>query len=78
MLDMKDKIVEIMKSVFEIDDNIEQIHYVKDQIATWDSLNHMNLIVALEEEFKVRFTEDEINELLSIDLIELTIKEKCI
>ncbi len=65
-----------MKSVFEIDDSIEQVHYVKDQIATWDSLNHMNLIVALEEEFNVRFSEEEINELLSLDLIELVIKEK--
>jgi acyl carrier protein len=75
---MKNKIAEIMKSVFEIDDTIEQVHYVKDQIATWDSLNHMNLIVALEEEFNVRFSEEEINELLSLDLIELTIKEKAI
>jgi acyl carrier protein len=73
---MKNKIAEIMKSVFEIDDSIEQVHYVKDQIATWDSLNHMNLIVALEEEFNVRFSEEEINELLSLDLIELVIKEK--
>jgi acyl carrier protein len=73
---MKNKIAEIMKSVFEIDDTIEQVHYVKDQIATWDSLNHMNLIVALEEEFNMRFSEEEINELLSLDLIELTIKEK--
>jgi acyl carrier protein len=75
---MKNKIAEIMKSVFEIDDTIEQVHYSKDQIATWDSLNHMNLIVALEEEFNVRFSEEEINELLSLDLIELTIKEKAI
>jgi acyl carrier protein len=73
---MKDKIAEIMKSVFEIDDKIEQVHYVKNHIASWDSLNHMNLIVALEEEFNVRFDEDEMNELLSIDLIELILKEK--
>ena len=75
---MRNKIAEIMKSVFEIDGSIEQVHYVKDQIPTWDSINHMNLIVALEEEYKVRFSEDEINELLSLDLIELTIKEKVI
>ena len=65
-----------MKSVFEIDDTIDQVHYLKDQIASWDSINHMNLIVSLEEEFKVRFSEEEINELISLDLIELVIKEK--
>jgi acyl carrier protein len=73
---MRNKIATILKNVFELDDNFDQVHYVKDQISTWDSINHMNLIVALEEEFNIRFTEEEINELISLDLIELIIKDK--
>ena len=46
-------------------------------IGTWDSLNHMNLIVALEEEFDVTFDEEEINEMISLELIELILKQKC-
>ena len=38
-------------------------------IASWDSLKHMNLIVALEEEFAVSFTDEEIMSLLSVELI---------
>lgn len=45
------------------------------RIEQWDSLRHMNLVLALEEEFDVRFPEDKIEHLLSFPLIELTIKE---
>jgi acyl carrier protein len=40
----------------------------------WDSFQHMNLILALEEEFKVRFSDEEIlqmgNARLIIDMLQ--------
>jgi len=39
-------------------------------------LKHMNLIVALEEEFGVTFSEDEIVEMLNYKLIKETLKGK--
>lgn len=38
-------------------------------IANWDSLKHMNLILALEEKFAVAFSDDEIIDMLSINKI---------
>jgi acyl carrier protein len=38
-------------------------------VANWDSLKHMNLVLALEEEFGVTFTDDEIMSMLSVELI---------
>jgi acyl carrier protein len=41
-------------------------------VAAWDSLMHINLIVAIEREFKVRFTTREINALRNVgDLMDL-------
>jgi acyl carrier protein len=37
-----------------------------DDIVTWDSLNQINLILALEEEFGVRFTDDQVVQMLSV------------
>ena len=34
-----------------------------ENIAKWDSFQHINLILALEEEFKIKFTEEEIFQL---------------
>lgn len=46
-----------------------------DTIAAWDSLKHMNLVLALEEEFGVRFSPEQIVELLNVELIRMTVQE---
>jgi len=73
---MKEKIKEIMAAVFEM--NAVDIKDSDDSttIPNWDSLNQMNLIVALEEEFDVRFEDDEIVELTSFESIENYLKSK--
>ena len=73
---MKEKIKEIMAAVFEM--NAVDIKDSDDSttIPNWDSLNQMNLIVALEEEFNVRFEDDEIVELTSFESIENYLKSK--
>jgi len=38
-------------------------------IAAWDSAGHMNLILALEQEFGIQFGDDEVGELISIGAI---------
>ena len=38
--------------------------------AKWDSLNHLNLIVELEDEFNVSFEPEDIAEMKSLDIIE--------
>jgi len=45
-----------------------------DTVEEWDSLKHMNLILALEEEFKVQFSDEDIVEMLSVELIFETLK----
>jgi acyl carrier protein len=45
-------------------------------IEKWDSLRHMNLVLALEQEFGFRFTDDEMTALLTLDLILDVVSEK--
>lgn len=47
----------------------------KDNVENWDSLKHMNLILALEEEFKVMIPDEEAANLTSYPLIKLVIQE---
>lgn len=42
----------------------------------WDSLAHMNLVMAFEKEFKIKFSDEEINEMLNYELIEEIIINK--
>ena len=38
-------------------------------VKNWDSLSHMNLIVTIEEEFKIELSGDEIAEMTTFDQI---------
>ncbi len=44
-------------------------------VESWDSLKHMNLILALEEEFDVEFSDDQVGELTSYGEIRETLAE---
>ena len=47
-----------------------------DTIESWDSLKHINMIVALEEEFNLEFTDDNITEMINMKLILAVLSEK--
>ena len=73
---MLERIQRILAAVFEkhpseIDDN-----FTPETEVNWDSLRHINMIVALEEEFEISFDETEIPEMLSISIIYSTIQKK--
>ena len=40
-----------------------------ENVAGWDSVNHLTLVFMLEEEFKVQFSPEEISELTSVGRI---------
>ena len=46
-----------------------------DSLAAWDSLAHMNLVVALEQAFRIEFSEEHIVTMLNFKLIVLTVEE---
>ena len=73
---MKEKLKKVMSQVFNLP--IEEIteDTSPDNIEKWDSLNHMNLILAIEQAFDVSFEPDEIIDMLNYKLIVHTLKTK--
>ncbi len=72
---IKNKVKLIMQKTFELDtisDDISQ----KDN-SNWDSLKHLSLIVALEDEFKLSFEPSEIQQMTSFNEIMEILSEKC-
>jgi len=76
MSELKERIRDVMSIVFEIDKEQIKDNSEPGLIENWDSLRHMNLIVALEEEFGIIFTDDEMTELLNMELIIAIISDK--
>lgn len=75
---MENRIKNIMAAVFEILPADINDASSSDTIDNWDSLNLMNLVVALEEEFDIEFDDQDIVEMLNFKLICEIIKEKVI
>ena len=47
-----------------------------DNVATWDSVTHLNLVLALEEAFGTSFTPEETLDMTSAKLIRMLLEEK--
>jgi acyl carrier protein len=69
------KIKQVMSAVFEIPVESFADDASSDNIENWDSLNHLNLILALEEEFGVSIPDEEVGNLVNYKLIELVIND---
>lgn len=49
---------------------------VASDVENWDSLNHINLIVAIEQKFKVSFTTREVKKLKNVgEIVDLVISK---
>lgn len=70
------KLKELISSVFNI--KIKDINDSTnpDTVEKWDSLQQLNLAIAIEDEFKIKLSADDISDLLSYKLIKEIIMEK--
>jgi acyl carrier protein len=66
---MRDQVVRIMSSVFGVESAEIAGGVVFGRFEKWDSLRHMALVLALEEEFGVVFSDEEIPDMMSLDLV---------
>ena len=72
----EEKLKKIIGSVFKIDASSINNETSPDTVESWDSLNHLNLVLALEEGFNVSFTEEQTVEILNLELIKISLKEQ--
>ena len=66
---------QVMGSVLSVDPATIGPDSSNDTIKSWDSLKHMNLVLALEEEFGVSIPDEEAANITSYALIKLVIEE---
>ena len=63
------KVKAVMSRVLRVPESDLSESSSPDTIESWDSLEHMNLILALEEELGFTFTEDQMVELVDLKTI---------
>jgi acyl carrier protein len=76
MSDTLDKLQPIFRDVFDEDDLVVTREASAQTIDGWDSLAHINLISAIEQELKVRFALGELEGLKNVgDMVDLIEKK---
>jgi len=69
------KLKKIISTVFELDIASVDDNASVDSIESWDSLSHLKLVLALEQEFNISFSEEQSVEILNLPLIKMTLQE---
>ena len=70
------KVLAVATDVFQVPPSTLGPSSSPDTIETWDSLHHLSFVLALEQEFNVQFSPEEIEQLLSIELTTAMLEEK--
>ena len=52
-MNISDRLLTIFIDLFNINNSIPYNHIRPDKISQWDSLNHLNLIISIENEFGI-------------------------
>jgi len=73
---LEQQVKQVIADILGVDPDSVDVSTAKDSTASWDSLNHINLVVALEQEFQVSFDVTEIESMLSFSDILETLERK--
>ncbi|EAK0437085.1 acyl carrier protein [Campylobacter lari] len=72
---MENKFYEILENILEVKVD-ENSNLNMQNCKNWTSLNHIDIIMSLEEEFEIKFSKDELSQLKSQNELLQAIKEK--
>tara|TARA_B110000046_G_C12797743_1_gene315881 strand:- start:454 stop:684 length:231 start_codon:yes stop_codon:yes gene_type:complete len=67
MKTIENNIREVMATVFECDHSQINSLTSPDTLESWDSIRHMNLVVAVEEKFDIELSSDQIDSIVSYE-----------
>jgi acyl carrier protein len=71
-----DRMVPVFRAVFDDDNLVPTAGMTAKDVPEWDSLNHVRLVVSIEQEFGVKFTLNEVTELKNVGELATLIQKK--
>ena len=71
----EDALKQVMATMLNVDVSTINEDSSMDNVPNWDSLRHMNLVLALEEEFKVSIPDEDAGNITSYKLIKLVLND---
>ena len=76
MGDIQDRMQAVFRDIFDDEALVLRDDLTAADVENWDSLTHINLIVGIERQFKVRFTTAEVSSLKDVGDLRSLIQQK--
>ena len=74
--DQLEKLSNVFRVLFNLPDIELNDNLTAKDISGWDSFNHVNLIINIEEEFNVRFSNSEVGDLQNVGNLKTLLASK--
>lgn len=71
----EDTLKQVMATMLKVEASVIDADSSMDNMPNWDSLRHMNLVLALEEEFRVVIPDEDAGNITSYKLIKLVLED---
>ena len=65
-MDVQEKVIQVLINIFQVSPDKISTETTSDNVENWDSMNHINMILALEQEFGIRYDEEQVVSMLSV------------
>jgi acyl carrier protein len=73
---VNDKLTEIVAELFELEPAAVNDSLTPEDVELWDSMNHLRLISAVEEEFQIKLSMKEIESIRSLATLKALIQQQ--
>jgi acyl carrier protein len=72
---LNEKLVEIVAELFELDPAAVDDALTPEDVELWDSMNHLRLVSAVEEEFRIKLSMQEIESIRSLAVLRALVEQ---
>jgi acyl carrier protein len=69
------KLIEIVAELFELDPAAVDDALTQEDVELWDSMNHLRLVSAVEEEFGIKLSMQEIESIRSLATLQALVEQ---
>jgi acyl carrier protein len=75
-MDIQQRLTSVFRDVFNDDTLSLRPDLTASEVENWDSLNHIDMITAVEREFKIRFTTGDVSSMKNVGDLMALIQKK--
>jgi acyl carrier protein len=73
---LNEKLVEIVAELFDLDPAAVDDALTPEDVELWDSMNHLRLVSAVEEEFQIKLSMQEIESIHSLAVLRALVEQR--